>query len=284
MILYDRFINITHLKLNKMKERVTLTLDKELIKEVDTRIDGYNIKNRSHAIELLLRNSLGNIGIKKAIILAGGNKNNIRPLLKVHNKPLLLHNIELLRKYKIKDIIVAINEGGSKIKETFKKENNNVNISYIEEKKPLGTAGPLKLASLYLKETFIVCNADELKNIDIDDIYRFHKKNNALITIALTTSKETKEYGVVRMKGNKIIEFFEKPKKHVSNLINAGLYIMEPSVIDKIPDGFAMMEKDLFPQVAKEERLYGYTFDGQWFNIRTEKDIETASKEWKDIE
>ncbi len=123
-----------------------------------------------------------------------------------------------------------------------------------------------------------------MKNIDIDDIYRFHKKNNALITIALTTSKETRDYGVVRMKGNKIIEFFEKPKKHVSNLINAGLYIMEPSVIDKIPDGFAMMERDLFPQIAKEERLYGYTFDGQWFNIKTGKDIETASKEWKDIE
>ena len=267
-----------------MKERVTLTLDNELLKEVDTRVDGYNIKNRSHAVELLLKESLGNIGIKKAIILAGGSKNNlVKSLFKVRNKPLIMHNIELLKKYKIKDIIIAVDAYSAKIKNVLE-NGKDINILYLEEKKPLGTAGPLKLAKLYLKETFIVCNADELKNIDLDDIYKFHKKNNALITIALTTSKETKEYGVVRMKGNKIIEFFEKPKKHVSNLINAGLYIMEPSIIDKIPEGFAMMERDLFPQVAKEGRLYGYTFDGQWFDINTNNDLEIASKEWEDIQ
>lgn len=265
-----------------MKERVTLTLDKELLKEVDARIDGYNIKNRSHAVELLLRASLGNVGIKKAIILAGGTKNNIKPLLKIHNKSLIQHNIDLLRKYKVNDIIIATDSYGLKEKLGTGKD-FDVNISYIEEKKPLGTAGPLKLAKLYLKETFIVCNADELKNIDLDDIYNFHKKNNALITIALTTSKETKDYGVVKMKGNKIIEFFEKPKKHVSNLINAGLYIMEPGVIDKIPEGFAMMERDLFPLIAKEGRLYGYTFDGQWFNTSSNEDMEVASREWEDI-
>lgn len=278
-----------------MKERVTLTLDSDLLREMDRRVDGFKIKNRSHAVELLLMQSLGSNVPKTAIILAGGRGVRLqpithelpKPLIPLHDKPLLQHLIELLRKYHIKNIIISIGYKGEKIREAFGNGRKlGMNISYVEEDKPLGTAGPLKLAKTFLTDTFIACNADELKDIDITDMYLTHKENKAFATIALTTVEDPSAYGVARLQGNRILEFVEKPKreKAPSNLINAGLYVMEPEVIDYIPEGFAMLEKDVFPKLAQEGRLFGYPFSGQWFDTGTLERYEKAIKEWKDLE
>ncbi len=277
-----------------MKERVTLTLDTDLLKDVDRRVDGFRIKNRSHAIELLLMQSLGSNVPKTAIILAGGRGVRLqpithelpKPLLPLHDKPLLQHIIELFRKHNIKNIIISIGYKGEKIREAFGNGSKfGISISYVEEEKPLGTAGPIKLARGFLTETFIACNADELKDIDLMDMYLAHKENHAFSTIALTTVEDPSSYGVAKLQGNRILEFVEKPKKEKapSNLINAGLYIMEPEVLNYIPDGFAMLEKDVFPKLAAEGKLYGYPFSGQWFDTGTLDRYEKAIKEWKDI-
>ncbi len=278
-----------------MKERVTLTLDSDLLREIDRRVDGFKIKNRSHAIELLLMHSLGNNIAKTAIILAGGRGVRLqpithelpKPLLPLHDKPLLQHILELLRKHGIKNVIISVGYKGEKIKEAFGNGKKlGMNISYVEEDKPLGTAGPIKLARSFLTETFIACNADELKDIDLFEMYLSHKENKATVSIALTTVEDPSAYGVARLQGNKILEFVEKPKKEKapSNLINAGLYVMEPEVINYIPDGFAMLEKDVFPKLASEGKLFGYPFSGQWFDTGTLERYERAIKEWKDLE
>ncbi|MBI2133444.1 NTP transferase domain-containing protein [Candidatus Woesearchaeota archaeon] len=277
-----------------MKERVTLTLDTDLLREVDRRVDGFKIKNRSHAIELLLMQSLGSNVPKTALILAGGKGVRLqpithelpKPLLPLHDKPLLQHILELLRKFNVKNVIISIGYKGEKIKEAFGNGNRlGMSISYVEEDKPMGTAGPIKLARGLLNETFIACNADELKDIDLIDMFLSHKENKASATIALTTVEDPSSYGVARLQGNRVLEFVEKPKKEKapSNLINAGLYIMEADVINYIPDGYAMLEKDVFPKLAAEGKLFGYPFSGQWFDTGTLERYERAIKEWKDI-
>jgi len=277
-----------------MKERITLTLDSEILLKVDDRIDKIKIKNRSHAVELLLVQSLGNHMPQTALILAGGPGTRMRPitheipkpLLPVHDRPVLEHNMDLFKKYGIKNIILAIGYKGEKIKEAFGNGKKfGVNITYVEESKPMGTAGPLRLAKEFLAEPFYACNADELKNIDLADMYLFHKENKATATIALTTVDDPSAYGVVRLKGNRIIEFVDKPKKEQapSKLINSGLYIIEPEVIKQIPEGFAMLEKDIFPKLARQGKLFGYPFSGQWFDTGTMERYEKAIKEWKDI-
>ncbi len=84
------------------------------------------------------------------------------------------------------------------------------------------------------------------------------------------------------MTGNHILSFVEKPKKEnaPSNLVNAGLYVMEPDILDYIPEGFATLENDVFPKLARENRLTGYTFSGRWLGIDTEADYKLAQKEW----
>ncbi|MAG15834.1 nucleotidyltransferase [Candidatus Woesearchaeota archaeon] len=277
-----------------MKERVTLTLDSNLLREIDHKIDGHRIKSRSHAIELTLMQSYGASVPKTALILAGGIGTRLqpitfevpKPLLTVHDKTLLEHLFDLFKKYGIKNIILSIGYKGEKIKEAIGNGRKfGVNVTYVEESKALGTAGPLKLAKPFLTDTFIVSNADELKELDLMDMYIFHKENKATATIALASVQDPSAYGVAKLQGNRILEFIEKPKKEnaPSNLINSGIYILEPEVIDLIPDGFSMLEKDIFPRLAREGRLYGYPFSGQWLNTGTLELYEQAIKEWKDI-
>ena len=278
-----------------MKERVTLTIEKSILKEVDGSVDRRTVKNRSHAVELLLLKALGSDRPKSVLILAGGRGTRLqplthelpKPLIPLHDRPLIEHIIDLFKKYDIRNIIISLGYKKEKIKDALGNGKNlGVNITYVEEKEPLGTAGPIRLAKPYLNETFIVCNVDELKEIDLREMYSFHKQNNATVTIALTTVKDPSIYGVAILKGNKILDFVEKPKKESapSNLINAGLYIMEPGTIDYIPEGNSSLEKDVFPKLAKEGKLYGYPFGGQWYNTGTLDLYEQAIKEWKDLE
>src|SRR3989338_9056068 len=214
-----------------MKERITITLDKNLICQIDKRVDGLGIKNRSQEIENLLSESLGTNIPRKAVLLVGGKGTRLKPLtdktpkalLEVHKKAVTEHIFDLLKKYGIRDIILCVGHLKDKIKDYFGDGSNfGVNIAYIEEDEPLGTAGPLKLAKKYLKGSFIVSNGDELKNINIPRMFRLHKRKDALATLALTTVEDPSHYGVARLDGSRIIEFVEKPVKPISNLINAG--------------------------------------------------------------
>ncbi|MEM3374780.1 MAG: sugar phosphate nucleotidyltransferase [Candidatus Woesearchaeota archaeon] len=276
-----------------MKERLTITLDSETLIKVDKFIDGKNIKNRSHAIEVLLNKFLGKP--KKALLLLGGKGTRFRPityelpkaLLPVQGKTVPEHLIELFKKYNITDLIFSVGYMSEKIINYYGDGSRfGVKITYVKEEEPLGSAGAIKLASKYLDETFIVTNGDELKNINLDEMFEFHKKNKAKITVALTTVEDPSAYGVAKLEGNKILAFVEKPKKEEapSNLINSGLSIWEPEVIKLIPNGFSMYEKDIFPKLAQEEKLFGYIFSGQWFDTGTPERYEKAIKEWKGID
>ncbi len=275
-----------------VKERISLTMERDLIKKVDSLVNGVKFRSRSHIIEYLLNRALGEKGVKKALILAGGKGTGLRPLtyeipkhmIPIKGRPILEYHIELLRKYDVRDIILSIGYLGSKVKEYFGDGSKfGVKITYIEEEVPHGTGGAVKLAAPLLDETFLVLNGHNLINIDINSLYEFHKENNAVVTIALTTKSDVSGFGVAQMKGNKITDFVEKPKKPESNLINAGVYVVEPSIFEFIGKGKVSLEKDIFPKIASKERLLGFPFSDQWFCIKTEKDYEEAIKKWRGI-
>lgn len=280
-----------------MKERVTITLDENLIKQLDKRIDGEEIKNRSQEIEKILEDSLGISIPSKALILAGGKGMRLRPLtyrtpkalIDVKGKSLIEWLFELFKKYGIRDVLLSVGYLADEIRNYFTDGSKfGVNIEYIEENpdKPLGTAGPLRLAQDMLNDSFIVSNGDELKCINIPRMFRLHKRKNALATIALTTVNDPSLYGVARLDGSRIVEFVEKPKKSEtpSNLINSGFYIIEPEVIEMIPKGkFCSLEREIFPKLAREGRLRGFPFSGQWFDTGNMERLERARKLWKGI-
>ena len=278
------------------REHISLTIDKSILSEVDKLIDGNNIRNRSHAVEVLLSRVIDTKKVKKAFILAGGKGTRLRPItyeipkpmVLIHGKPLLQHTIELLKQYDIRDIILSIGYMGDKIKEYFGNGSKfGVKVTYVEESEPTGTAGALRLAKPLLDNcNFIMINGDNLYNIDYTEIIQHSLSNGAVATIALTTVADPSKFGVAKMKGNKIVDFVEKPtiKNAPSKLINAGIYVFTPKVFDYIPDKvFSMIETEVFPKLIKDEQFYGYIMEGQWLPAGTLEEYEQAIKEWKDI-
>ncbi len=275
------------------RKRLTITLKKDLLPLVDEVVDGSRIRNRSHAIEYLLTQALGPQA-RKALILAAGRGVNMRPftyeipktLIPVHDKPILEYSIELLRNAGFKDIYILVGHLGEKIISHFGDgERFGVKITYIKEKKEQGTAAPLRQAKKYLQhDPFLMLYGDVLINIDLKDLVEFHQTHKGVGSVAVTSSGKPYEFGMVRMHGNKIVKFVEKPdkKKGVSHFINAGLFVFNPGIFKYIPSsGYSMLEKDVFPKLAKEGQLYGYPFEGQWFDVGTPEIYEEALADWK---
>lgn len=227
---------------------------------------------------------------EKALILAGGEGTRMRSLtsdeipkalLPFKGRTIIEHLFDFFKKNNVKNIFLSVGYLKEKIKSKFGNgEKFGINIVYVEEKAPLGTAGPLKLASKYLDKSFIAVNGDNLFDFDLADMFAFHKKNNALITIALTKVDNLRGYGAVKLSGNKIIEFGEKKEKSGKGLINSGLYMMEPEVIKLIPPGKSSLEREIFPKVAEHGKLFGYCFSGQWADTGTVEKYNYYEEKW----
>lgn len=276
------------------RERLTITLKKEIVNAVDRMIDGAKIRNRSHAIEYALsRNLLPEQ--TKIVILTGGEGVKLRPftyempkaLLPIHGKPLLQHTIEFTAKSGFKEIIISVGHLGEKIKDYFKSGNSyGVNITYIDQnKKEIGTAQPLLQMKKILNESpFILWYGDVLAKPDLFDMLEFHKANKNIATMGITSVDKSSDWGVVNLKGSKVIEFSERPKKEtgISHLINAGIYIMNPQIFEHIKTASKSLEIDILAKLAKENNLSGYSLEGQWFDIGSLENYEKAVKEWKE--
>ena len=125
-----------------MRERVTLTLDSELLKQIDTSIDGYKIKNRSHAVELLLIRGMSGDRPTKAVILAGGKHRGLKSeigsipqvLAPIKGKPIIEHVIDLFKKYGVKDVFISVAHDSEKIKKSFEGKDLGINITFIDLK------------------------------------------------------------------------------------------------------------------------------------------------------
>jgi NDP-sugar pyrophosphorylase family protein len=267
-----------------VKERITITLDSELIKQIDKRIDGRIIKNRSQQIEILLTKSLGTYRPEKAVVLAGKKSDKTIPscMLKIQDKTVAEHIFDLLKKYGIREVIMIVCHLKEKVMDYFEDGAKlGVSITYIEESEELGTGGALRLAKEQLNDSFILTNGDELKNLNIPRMFRLHKRKNALATVALTTVGNPKDYGVASLSGSRILDFREKPTdEETSNLINAGFYILEPKIVDLIPKGHSSLERDVFPKLAKTGKLRGFPIAGQWFDVTDSQRYEVAKKKW----
>lgn len=222
--------------------------------------------------------------------MAGGYATRLRPLsyalpkllFPVAGKPVLERTIEHLSSFGVDEVILAVNYLADQLREYFGETYRGVRVRYSLEPKPLGTGGPIAFARRFYKgETLLAMNGDILSEIDLNAMSRLHKSNDALATIALHQVDDPSRFGVVRLdEHSRIREFVEKPKlaDAPSRLINAGVYLMEPEVIDRIPEGRkVIIEREVFPDLADEGRLFGYVHSGTWFDIGNISDFRNAN-------
>lgn len=278
---------------NQGRERLTITLRKDLLPRIDATVDGARIRNRSHAIEYLITSALKPKS-RRGLILAGGSGVKMRPftyelpktMIPVKGRPILEYTIEQLLNADVRDIIIVVGHLGEKIRDHFGDGSRfGVKIRYVEEKTQAGTAAPLRLAETALgNQPFVLVYGDVLIDLNLTDLVEHHVTNGGLATIALTSVKNPSEYGVVKMHGNKVVEFLQKPtgKSGLSHLVWTGVAVCEPNIIDLVPaKGQSALETNVFPKLAEQGNLMGYLFEGQWFDIGTPDVYERALNEWR---
>jgi mannose-1-phosphate guanylyltransferase len=223
--------------------------------------------------------------LMKAVILVGGAGTRLRPLtnntvkamVPVLNKPFIQYVIEHLKKHNIDTFVLAMGYKPDSIKSYF--DFNSVpdtTMVYSVEPEPLGTAGAVKYAEQYINnnEPFFVLNGDIFTDMNLTDMLTFHRERHAKATISLTPVDDPTRFGVVEIDTHQRAKrFVEKPdpREVTSNLINAGVYILEQDILERIPYGkWSMFERDVFPRLIEDgEPVYGYPAHTYWIDMGT---------------
>lgn len=223
----------------------------------------------------------------QALILAGGKGTRLRPLtvytpkpiVPVLNKPFLLYQIEILRRAGITDITLSLSYQPDKIELMLGDGSNyGVNLRFITEPHPMGTGGAYRFAAEAIRETTVVFNGDILTDLDISEVIEFHRAKNSEATLTLVSVENPAAYGLVETDAEgKVLRFLEKPSPEIiaalsAHNINAGIYVLEPTVLDLIPAGEnRSFEYNVFPDIlANEKPFYAYVMrNNYWRDIGT---------------
>jgi mannose-1-phosphate guanylyltransferase len=183
--------------------------------------------------------------------------------------------IDYLRAHGIDDVILAMGYLPDPIRDHFGDGSSfNVRMTYIIEDSPLGTAGAVKNVAEHIDGTFFVFNGDTFTDIDLTSMLELHRNQKAKVTIALTPVEDPTVYGVVETDDrDRVQHFVEKPSRDAvtTNMVNAGAYVLEPEVLDLIPQGeHFMFEHGVFPELLNRgDAIYGYKSDDYWIDIGT---------------
>lgn len=217
----------------------------------------------------------------KAVIMAGGFGTRIHPLtismpkpmIPLVNRPIMEHIVNLLKQHGITDLVLLLFHQPEVIRKYFGDGSEfGVHITYVTPLEDFGTAGAVKAAARHLDERFMIISGDLLTDFDLSKIISFHEEMHAKATITLTSVTDPLQFGVVITdKRFRITKFLEKPGwgEVFSDTINTGIYILEPEVLELIPDGENRdWSKDVFPKMLEnEEALYGCNMQGYWADI-----------------
>ena len=217
----------------------------------------------------------------QGLVLAGGEGTRLRPLtltvpkpvMPLAGRPFLTFMLDWLRGHGVDDVLLSCGFLAHAVEEVLGDEHEGMRLRYVHEETPLGTAGPVRLAADegLLDDRLFVLNGDVLTDMDLTTQLAFHEEKGAKATLALIAVEDTSSYGVVPTDEEGAVEaFLEKsPGPAPTNRINAGAYVIEREVVERIPAGRAVsFEREIFPGLVGEG-LYGFHSAGYWIDIGT---------------
>jgi mannose-1-phosphate guanylyltransferase len=217
----------------------------------------------------------------QAVILVGGQGTRLRPLTSTMPKPIvplvdrpfISYMLEWLREHGIEDVIMSCGFLATSVREVLGDGSDlGLSLRFVEEPDPRGTAGALKLAEPMLDERFLMLNGDVLTDIDLTSQIAQHEATGASATLALVPVADPSAYGLVLLEDDRSVkEFLEKPgaDRIESNLISAGAYVLERSILDLVPaDRNVSIEREVWPRLIGKG-LYGFPSEGYWLDIGT---------------
>ena len=217
----------------------------------------------------------------QALVLAGGEGTRLRPLtltvpkpaMPLAGRPFLTFMLDWLAGHGVTEAILSCGYRSDGVRRVLGDIYEGMRLRYVIEEEPLGTAGPVRLAADegVLADRFLVLNGDTLTDFDLAAELGRHESTGAEGTLALVAVEDTASYGVVPTgEDGRVIEFLEKVDDPPTNRINAGAYVLDASVAERIEPGRAVsFEREVFPAMAAEGVLYGYMAEGYWIDIGT---------------
>jgi NDP-sugar pyrophosphorylase family protein len=218
------------------------------------------------------------------LILAGGLGKRLRPLtfsipkpmVNINGAPLISHLISSLIKYNLNDLYISTGYLSEVIMNFCKNgEQFGAKIKYINEKSPLGTAGPIGLVDIdKIKNSLLVINGDIVTNLDFNKFIQFHISNKADITVAVKEHVLESRYGTVDISKKKILKINEKPK--YNHIISAGIYLLNKSILSNFPKNSIDMPEFINDQIDKNKDIYPYLFKEKWVPVEESNDIQEA--------
>lgn len=234
----------------------------------------------------------------QVVVLAGGFGTRLRPwtyeipkpILPMLDKTLLEHVVEVVPSDKVDEVVVA---GGYKVDDIeayFKEADVSYDVRIVRETEPLGTGGALGNCRDVVSGQFVCLNGDIVSSLDMQVGLDLHQKNGGIGTLALWEVEDPTRFGIVGLDDEqRITQFKEKPapEEVFSNLINAGSYLFKDDIFDYIPSGRSSLEREVFPVLAEERKLNGFSFDGYFIDAGTPKswslgvEASIAHERWK---
>ena len=225
------------------------------------------------------------------IVLAGGQGSRLhpitastpKPLLKVGDRPVLELILQQLHAYGFYWVFISVNYLGSQIEEYFGDgQRHGLSISYLRESEPLGTAGPLALVPRPLELPCIVVNADLLTKVNFSHMLDFHREGGFQLTVGVKEYPFQLPFGVLATQGDRVVGFREKPAE--TRLINAGVYVVDPSLFEMVPRGTRYDMNDLIEGVISQpdKQVGAFLIREYWMDIGTATDFQQAQWDYRE--
>lgn len=242
-------------------------------------------------VELFVMDDLEfNSKANSVVIMAGGlgsrlgelTKETPKPMLHVGKKPILESIVENFIEYGFHKFYISVNFNAEKIMQYFGDGKKwGVEIKYLHEDKRLGTAGALSLINETFQEPFLVANGDVITTLDYEELLEFHIKQGAVATMCSREYEYSIPYGVVDIKDERVCGLIEKPSYQFN--VNAGVYVLEPHVIDLVPkDTFFDMPALFEVLVEKNQDTFAFNIKDYWIDIGQEHEYQKANKDLND--
>ena len=272
-----------------MRSRITITISEDLLKKVDLTIDNHSVRNRSQAIETLLR-QVTSPSLKTAVILAGGGTSKFKgqeipkSLIPLKQKPLLLQILDKLGAASFTKVVVCTGPKTDKqVRKALSDYSSNLDIRVSSETKPLGTGGAIKHAQKLIgNQPFLLLHGDIATDINFGEFADFYFNESSLAAVAVKPRPGKVSYGQIYMQGNRVVDFKNSQEKMPISLVNTGIYIFNPKIFDRLPSKQVFnLEETLFQDLVKTEEISGYIFQGIWFDVTDPKDWQEANTRWK---
>ncbi len=222
------------------------------------------------------------------VILAGGLGTRIseytkripKPMIKINNKPLLIHIMEHYAKYNFTNFYIALGYKGNVIRNYFKKKNfSKWNINLIDTGKNTMTGGRLKRLEDYLRhDTFLLTYGDGVSDIDLNKLVKFHYKNRKIAT--LSAVRPPARFGAIKLKKN-VVSYFKEKSKIDEGWINGGFFVFEPRIFNFIKNDKTFLEKEPLENISRKKQLIAYKHENFWQCVDTVRDKEILEKALK---